>query len=163
MEAISDIERVSAELAIRNLIARIFLLTDTAPDLSDYQHCFTEDAVWERRGHDQAISPVGHLGSRAEGRAAIVADRMAVRASGATGPTSGSWHMTTNVLVSLTGPGTARAWTAWIYVVPDGAGGEKVGRAGYYQDDFRCTDGVWRLSHRQYSIGKPPSDISPKG
>jgi hypothetical protein len=161
MEAISDIERVSAELAIRNLIARIFLLTDTAPDLSAYQYCFTEDAVWERRGHEEAVSPGVHLGSRAEGRAAIVADRQAVRASGATGPTSGSWHMTTNVLVSLTGPGTARAWTAWLYVVPDGAG-EKVGRTGYYQDDFRRTDGVWRLAHRQYSIGKPPADITPQ-
>jgi len=161
MAEISDIERISAELAVRNLIAKIFLLTDTAPDFSDYQNCFTEDAIWERRGEGAEERIGAHLTSKAVGRDTIVADRLAVRKSGANGPGAPSWHMATNVLVSVTGRDTARAWTSWIYVARDGEA-QKVRSAGYYQDDFRRTDSGWKLAHRQFSMGKPPPDMSPK-
>jgi len=161
MVEMSDIERISAELEIRNLIAKIFLLTDTAPDLSDYQNCFTEDAVWERRGQGAEESIGAHLGPKASGRAGIVADRLAVRKAGATGPAAPTWHMATNVLVSVTGKDAARAWTAWIFVIQDGEI-QKVRSAGYYQDDFRRTDSGWKLAHRRFSMGKPPPEMSPQ-
>lgn len=161
METISVIERVSAELEIRNLIAKIFLLTDTAPDFSDYQNCFTEDAIWERRGEGAGERIGAHLTGKAVGRDVIVADRLAVRKSGANGPEAPSWHMATNVLVSVTSKDTARAWTSWIYVDRHGEA-QRVKSAGYYQDAFRRTDSGWKLAHRQFSMGKPPPDMSPR-
>lgn len=161
MEAISDIERISAELAVRNLIAKIFLLTDTAPDLTDYAECFTEDAVWERVG--EGAEPLNyHLDSRASGRAGIVADRLAVRAANHTGPGTTRWHMATNVAVSVTSRDTARAWTSWIFV-DSGVEPKQVRNVGFYQDDFRRTDQGWKLAHRRFSIGKPPAEIAPRG
>jgi hypothetical protein len=91
---VSEIERVSAELAIRNLIAKIFILTDTAPNFDAYRECFTEDAVWERVGEGAGETLGAHLGAKASGRDGIVADRLAVRATRANGPeaASGTWR-----------------------------------------------------------------------
>jgi 3-phenylpropionate/cinnamic acid dioxygenase small subunit len=157
---ISDIERVSAELAIRNLIAKIFILTDTAPDFDAYAQCFTEDAIWERVGEGAEERLGAHLGARASGRAGIVADRLAVRATKANGPEAASWHMATNVAVSVEGRDAATAWTTWIYVAKDGAA-QKISSAGFYRDEFRRTDDGWRLARRRYSMGKPPVELSP--
>jgi hypothetical protein len=157
---VSEIERVSAELAIRNLIAKIFILTDTAPNFDAYRECFTEDAVWERVGEGAGETLGAHLGAKASGRDVIVADRLAVRATRANGPEAASWHLATNVLVSVTDRDTATAWTSWIYVVKDGAA-QKVSSAGFYRDDFRRTEAGWQLGHRRYSMGKPPVEMSP--
>jgi hypothetical protein len=161
MAEISDIERISAELAVRNLIAKIFLLTDTAPDLSDYKECFAEDAIWERLGQGAGQVIGAHLTARAIGRDTIVADRTAVRATNANGPLANSWHMATNVLVSVTGKDTANAWTSWIYVHRDGEA-YRISSVGYYQDDFRRTASGWKLAHRRFTMGKPPTEMSPK-
>ena len=161
MAAIGDIERLSAELAVRNLIAKIFLLTDTAPELDDYRECFTEDAIWERvgQGAGEILGP--HTTSRAQGRETIVADRRAVRKANHTGPTTANWHMATNVHVAVSGPDAARAWTSWIFVSGED-GAPKIRSVGYYQDDFRRTEGGWKLAHRRFSMGKPPGELSPK-
>jgi hypothetical protein len=162
MTAISDVERISAELAVRNLIAKIFLLTDTAPDLDDYRECFTEDAIWERvgEGAGQTVGP--HTTGRAVGRETIVADRQAVRKVNHTGPTTANWHMATNVHVAVTSRDTARAWTSWIFVYGE-EGAPRIRSVGYYQDDFRRTDSGWKLAHRRFAMGKPPAEFSPQG
>jgi len=162
MTAISDIERASAELAVRNLIAKIFLLTDTDPELDEYRECFTEDAVWERVGEGAGETLGPHTTSRAMGRETIVADRRAVRKANHTGPTTQNWHMATNVHVSVSAPDAARACTAWIFVSGED-GPPKIRSVGYYQDDFRRTENGWKLAHRRFSMGKPPGALAPRG
>ena len=155
-----QVERIAAESAIRNLIAKIFILTDTAPDLSEYRECFTDDALWERIGIGAAERIGAHLGAKATGRDGIVADRLAVRAAGATGPTADTWHMATNICVSVDSQDHATARTSWLFVLRDGDG-YKIRSAGFYRDDFRRVDGDWKLAHRRYSMGKPPTEFAP--
>jgi ketosteroid isomerase-like protein len=161
MSDISDIERISAELEIRNLIAKVFLFTDTAPDVVDHANCFTEDAVWERVGVP-ADAPLGsHLGGRAAGREGILADRRAIRKANAHGPGAANWHMATNVLVSVTGKDTAKAWLSWIYVVAaDDA--HQVAEVIYYADDLRRTEEGWKIARRRFTLGKPPPELAPQ-
>jgi hypothetical protein len=87
-------QRVADELEIRNLIARIFHLSDFAPDLTEYLECFTEDAVWETAG-----SAGAHTSSRLVGRDALARDRAQVRADGHQGPGTHTWHVITNIVV----------------------------------------------------------------
>jgi len=161
MGAISDVERLFAELAVRNLIARIFLLTDTDPELEEYRACFTEDAIWERVGEGAGQAVGSHITGAARGRETIVADRRAVRKVGHTGPGTANWHMATNVNVSVRSADAARAWTSFIFVYGEG-GAPTIRSVGYYQDDFRRTEGGWKLAHRRFSIGKPPAEFAPR-
>jgi hypothetical protein len=161
MATISDIERLGAELAVRNLIAKIFLLTDTDPDLDEYRACFAEDAIWERVGEGAGQIIGSHTTGRAVGRETIVADRRAVRKALHTGPATPRWHMATNTCVSVESADAARAWTSWIFVDAETVPA-RVSSVGYYQDDFRRTDEGWKLTHRRFSVGKPPAELSPR-
>jgi len=152
----TEIERVSAELEIRNLIAKIFLLTDTDPELDEYAQCWTEDAVWERQGQDADQAIGTHLYGRAVGREQIVADRRAARRKGH-GPASSLWHTATNIVVSVQDKDTARAWCSFLFVDHESG---KVSAVSYYQDDFRRTDGRWQVAYRRWiSSAKPPTNI----
>lgn len=153
---ISAIERVSAELEIRNLIAKMFLLTDTDRELDEYAKCWAGDAIWERQGKDAEEVIGAHLYSKAVGRDQIVADRRAARRKGH-GPDSSLWHIVTNIVVSITGADTARAWSTLLFV--DEAAG-RVSSVTYYQDDLKRIDGRWQVAYRRWaSGGKPPQNL----
>jgi hypothetical protein len=69
--------------------------------------------------------------------------------------------MATNVLVSVTGKDTAKAWLSWIYVVAaDDA--HQVAEVIYYADDLRRTEEGWKIARRRFTLGKPPPELAPQ-
>jgi len=139
--------RIADELEIRNLIARIYQLSDHDPDLDAYGDSFTEDAVWERV---DGGGPGSHASTRIEGRDAILEDRAHRRRAGRAGPGQTIQHLITTVVVSVSDDGTAQAESKFLVV--DGAKPRPVIDAvGRYQDSFRRTASGWKLAHRRYS------------
>ena len=143
--------KLAAELAIRNLVARIFLLADQAPDLDEYLTCFTEDAIWERVGDDGRPPPGAHVGSRLVGVEAIAADRRKIREVGYQGPGTNTWHVNTTLAVRVNDDGTADAESYWLFV--ESLEQTRVRSIGHYRDRFRLTEGGWKLAHRRFRIG----------
>jgi uncharacterized protein (TIGR02246 family) len=92
----ADIGALAAELAVRNLIARVAQLADTG-DLEEYGACWTQDGAWVYPG-----SPI-------HGRAAIVAAAAERRRLGTTGPGSGTRHMITTLRVQVDSADTVTA------------------------------------------------------
>src|SRR4051812_7687748 len=92
----ADEMAIRAELAIRNLIARVAQVADTG-ELDEYGTCWTDDAAWESPG-----TPVS-------GRISILAAAQDRRRGGTTGPGSGPRHMITTLRVATDGGDTATA------------------------------------------------------
>jgi SnoaL-like domain len=141
------LRRVTDETEIRNLVAEIYLLSDHAPDLSDYARLFTSDAVWERVGGG---SPGSHLGTRLAGIEAIIADRQHLRANGRAGPDSTIRHLLTTVAVTVLDENSARAQSKFL-VVKGIKPRPVIEAVGHYDDTLRHTDQGWRVSHRRFS------------
>lgn len=130
---------VAAELAVRNLVARLALLADVG-NLDEYQDLFTEDAVWDFPGAPR------------RGRADIRGGAEERRAAGTTGPRSHTRHVITTLAVSVDSPEDARADSYFLFyrdtdTVPT------LFNMGQYRDRCRWTEGRWRLAHRAIVIG----------
>ncbi len=133
------IERVGAELAVRNAIARIAILADQG-DLDEYIDQFTEDSVW-----DLPDAP-------RRGRADIRAGAEQRRAEGTTGPGSATRHVITTVAVQLEGSDTAVADSYFVFM-QNTTSSPTIFNMGSYHDLFTRESGVWRLARRQITLG----------
>ena len=145
----AKLQRIADELEIRNLVSRIFLLADQAPDLDAYLDCFSEDAIWEARGTEADRVAQVHQNSRLVGREALRADREHVRGSGHQGPGSGTYHVSTTLEVRVGDDDTAEAESHWLFVRRDDSG-PQLSAVGSYFDRFVRSEHGWKLSHRQF-------------
>jgi len=135
----ADIGALAAELAVRNLIARVAQLADTG-DLGEYGGCWAQDGAWEYPG-----SPV-------HGRAAIVAAAAERRRLGTTGPGSGTRHMITTLQVRVDSADTATADSYFVFLKDEDTG-PKLLVMGAYQDTVRRTADGWQVARRQITLG----------
>jgi 3-phenylpropionate/cinnamic acid dioxygenase small subunit len=135
----SDIPRVAAELAIRNLIARIALLADQG-DLDEYADQFTEASIW------------AFPGAPRHGRADIRAGAEGRRADGLTGPGSASRHVITNIAVTIDGPDDATADSYFLFLQNTTAA-PSILNMGSYRDHFVRQGDRWRLAGREITFG----------
>jgi ketosteroid isomerase-like protein len=140
------LEKLADEAEIRNLIARLAQLADSAPNFDEYLACFTEDAecVYFAPGEDGAWTFMRHGGA---GRAGIAEDRMQLRAAGIQGPGTNTFHLNTTLVVSVGDNGTAQAQSYWLFI--DGNGSPQVRHIGRYEDQFRRTADGWKLHRRK--------------
>lgn len=129
-------EELAAELAVRNLIAKMAHMTDGG-DLDSYARLLDGDCHW--------VMP------RAEplrGRDAIVEAARARRAAGTTGPGSGNRHMVTTVTVEVqVDQAVARSNSYWMFLSTSQSPPAILG-SGTYQDTFRLTDSGWVFAER---------------
>jgi hypothetical protein len=131
------------ELQIRNLIARLAQVADTATEAdldTAYVPLFTADAVWEALPGSLAL---GQELVRNEGIAAIREAAIARRRNGTSGPDAGMMHMVTSSVITVEGD-TATGDSCFILV----RGDLSIGVAARYHDSFRRDGGQWRVARR---------------
>jgi len=133
------IERVAAELEIRNLISRLAILADHG-DLDEYIEHFTEDAAWEFPGGERT------------GRGDIRAGAVERRAGGTTGPGSNTRHVITTVAVTVDGSEVASADSYFLFFQQTTTA-PTLFNMGWYHDTFARQIGRWRLARRQITFG----------
>jgi uncharacterized protein (TIGR02246 family) len=136
-ESVSD--GVEAELAIRNVIARIAILADQG-DLDEYVEQFTEDAVWDFPGAPR------------HGRADIRAGAEARRAEGTTGPGTSTRHLITTVTVRVGHADRATADSYFMFL-QNTTTSPTIFNMGAYHDSFVRDGHVWRLARREITLG----------
>ena len=146
-EQFDTVARIAAELAIRNLLARIAQSADVGTP-EEYLALFTDDAVWEMPANPalgldaSARRGVGEIG-------AGVAER---RAAGIQGPGSHTRHMVATISVEVTSPDTAVAHSYWTYW-GDTTTAPVVTSLGAYRDELRRTPDGWKLARRTVEMG----------
>ncbi|HEY1734096.1 MAG TPA: nuclear transport factor 2 family protein, partial [Acidimicrobiales bacterium] len=131
-----------AELAVRNLIARVAHVADGG-DLEESRELYTEDAAWEFPGN-----------APRHGRDDILADARQRRDEGVTGPGSATRHVITTLVVTVGGvaEGMATADSYWLYY-RDTTTAPVLAGMGQYHDTVRYDDGAWRIARRQIMVG----------
>lgn len=134
----TDLARVADELEVRNVLARLALLSDGG-DLEAYVQLWTSDAAWEMPGAPR----YGHDAIRQGGL-----DR---RTSGEAGPGSASRHLVSTVAVAVDGD-EAVAESYWQFFT-ETTTTPVLRMLGHYRDTLVRTDGGWRVARRQITIG----------
>jgi len=114
---------------IRELLALYCFALD-ADRFEDMAALFTEDGVWETA-----------FGT-GTGRAGIVAQARGI----ATGPRPRRVHLTTNIVIELSGD-TATARSNWA-LMQNSADGPTIGSGGGYSDRLVKVGGRWFFKHR---------------
>ncbi len=135
------LQRAADELEIRNLIARLAMAADEGT-AEDYAALFTEDARWTMAplaGATQAFPP-------RESREEIVASLQERRASGGGGPGSHTRHVVAMTEVDIARD-TACARSYMTYY-RETASAPQLALIAVYHDDFRRTEGGWKLCVR---------------
>jgi 3-phenylpropionate/cinnamic acid dioxygenase small subunit len=133
------LERVAAELEIRNLLARVAQVADHG-SLDEYGELFTEDAAWELPG-----------GPR-RGRSDILEGARQRRHDGVTGPGSRTRHLISTVSVAVGDRGRATADSYWQFWRETDAT-PALFNMGHYHDTLRLDDGTWRVARREITLG----------
>src|SRR2546423_1266832 len=106
-----DLERVAAELEIRNVLARLAQLAD-AGDTEAYVALLTDDVVWAMPENPA----IGLPASERHGRAGIAIGQRERMAGGHQGPGSDTMHVVTTISVDVDKAGaTATAQSSFQY------------------------------------------------
>lgn len=135
-----QLRRISDELEIRNLIARLAQTADEA-SLDEYGALYTDDAVWDGGPRFGVHRGIGDILSYAEER----------RASGVSGPGSHTRHVVTTISMRITADTAAVRSYFLFYVNCDSAPAVRV--AGAYDDEMRRTPSGWKLARRTVEPG----------
>jgi len=142
-----DLERVAAELEIRNVLACLAQLADTG-DTDAYVGLLTDDIVW-------AMPPnpaIGLPASERHGHEEIAAGQRERIAAGHQGPGSNTMHMISTVSVGFDSDEVATArsnFTFWAETTTTPV----VRSAGRYVDTLRRTPDGWKLARRTITFG----------
>jgi 3-phenylpropionate/cinnamic acid dioxygenase small subunit len=142
----SDMDSIAAELAIRNLLARLAQLADSG-ETEKYLELLTEDVVWTM----PANPAVGLQASELRGHDAIGTGQRERITAGLQGPGSDSMHVLTTTSVSVDGDtATARShFQYWATTSTD----PTIRNVGRYADELRGTPAGWKLSRRTITFG----------
>lgn len=129
------------DLAVRNLVARLAVMADTAPidQLDEYLACFTDDAVWE--------SPTDVRRGIAEVRAGAEERRRA----GSQGPGANGRHVISTQAVWADGDDALSE--SYFLAVGDTLGTPTPRVIGYYRDRIVRSPTGWRIAHRHVTFG----------
>jgi 3-phenylpropionate/cinnamic acid dioxygenase small subunit len=135
-----QLQRVTDELEVRNVVARIAQLSDDG-SLDDYMALYTDDSIWDG----------GPSFGVRKGHADILAGATQRRASGQAGPGTHKRHVITTSAVRLQGD-TAHVRSYFLfYVQCDTSPSVQV--VGVYQDELRRTPSGWKLAKRLIQPG----------
>ena len=143
----SELQRVAAELEIRNVLARIAQNSDRG-EVADYMALFAADAVWEMP--DNPI--LGVAASSRTGHAEILEGVIERRAAGLQGPGANSLHVLTTLAVTVESDTEATANLVFMFV-GNTVTSPSVQSIGTYHDRMRKTPKGWKLAHRTISMG----------
>ncbi|MCY3861655.1 MAG: nuclear transport factor 2 family protein [bacterium] len=129
---------MSDELAIRNIVARLAMLSDGG-DLEEYVDLFTDDARWDMPG--------GEL----QGRDNLLAGAIERRAAGTVGPGSNTRHVIATQTVEVDGDEAVSDayFQFWVHTATE----PSIALFGTYQDRLVRTGDGWKLAHRVISFG----------
>jgi 3-phenylpropionate/cinnamic acid dioxygenase small subunit len=144
------VQRLADELEIRNLVAELSQLADSASDdeLDRYLALFTEDATWatladgptlaaqERKGHQEILEGVRER-----------------RAAGIQGPGTDTRHVISTVVVSFETSDKAFARCYWQYFTNTSSSAPVLGLMGEYRNTFVRTPQGWKLARRELIPG----------
>lgn len=129
------IENMLAELAIRNLIARIAQLADSGP-IETYLEQFTEGAIWGGGRHPQIV-----------GRDAIRDYALARQKKGYMGPGTQTTHVVSTTYIE-TSDDTAHGKSVYHYYCDVNTANPSLASMGVYTDSFHKVAGQWLLAKR---------------
>jgi hypothetical protein len=142
-----NLQRVTDELEIRNLLARVHHTIDALrrgeATEDDYAANWTEDGIWESPTMGTYHGHEGHRKRREE--AAALAKEGGAQIPEA-GPGSGAYHMTVTTEVLLDGD-VAMCHSKFLYGTSHGTAGQ-IHQVGRYRDEVRRTPEGWKLHHR---------------
>jgi len=141
--------RISDELEIRNLVARLAHMADMGDLDREYLPLFTEDAEWVFPGSGDPAATVATV----KGHGEILSDRRQRRASGFQGPGTNTRHLNTTLAVRVDGSDTAEADSYWLFIGDSQTGEPHLRGVGCYHDTFRRTPSGWKLARRQIVPG----------
>lgn len=127
--------QVEAELAIRNLIARMAHATDGG-DLDSYGALLAPDVRWAMAGREPM-----------SGREEVV-ESAGRRAGGTVGPGSGNRHFICSVAVVVDLEHQAARATSYFLYVSASDGQQVIRASGIYSDAFRLTESGWLFAER---------------
>ena len=144
-----NVERLAAELAIRNVLARLAQLADTG-DTDEYVSLLTADVVW-------AMPPnpaIGLAASERRGHEEVAAGQLERMAAGHQGPGSNTLHTISTVSVRFDDNDTNAAMAhSYFMFWTSTATQPTVTSIGRYEDTFRQTPGGWKLARRTITFG----------
>lgn len=135
---------VEAELAIRNLLARMAQLADSEETLEEYLTLFAEDASWTMLASPSAANQES---VEYRGRAEILAGALSRRSQGIQGPGSNVLHDLTTIAVTIEDEGRARS-VAYFKFFGSTNDQPKLLLMGQYVDTFERRGGIWQLTSR---------------
>jgi 3-phenylpropionate/cinnamic acid dioxygenase small subunit len=146
----ADVQLVADELEIRNRVAELAQLADTAPDdeLDGYLALLTEDATWvvvadnellktqERKGHSEILEGVRQR-----------------RAEGVQGPGTDTRHVVSTLVVTFETSDRAMARCYWQYYAKASSSAPVLALMGEYRNTFVRTPSGWKLARREVIPG----------
>jgi len=143
------VRRVIDELEIRNILARLAHIADTASinELDQYLALWTEDGTWA------VLSGTSLPTQEQRGHAALRAAAKARREAGVQGPGTNSRHIVSTNVVEFESADRARA-RSYFHVFRDTRGERPVSDSvGEYTDTFVRTPEGWKLHRREVVQG----------
>jgi 3-phenylpropionate/cinnamic acid dioxygenase small subunit len=140
------IDRLTAELEIRNLLADLARFADNG-DSAGYLDRLSADVVWSM----PANPAIGLAASERHGHAEVAAGQAERIAAGHQGPGSDTMHVVTTTSVEVRG-NDATAFSYFQYVTSTTTAPilQSVGR---YHDELRRTPAGWKLTRRTVTFG----------
>jgi hypothetical protein len=134
------LDKLMAERAIAHLMYRYIYACDELKDADAVAECFTEDAVWEGRGHFAEFGET--LG------------RDAIREMFVDNPTMLPFtaHFLTNPIVGLSQDGR-KGWGQWhtLEAATLRGGVAQVWMLAWYDNDFRLVGDDWKIAHLRFT------------
>jgi 3-phenylpropionate/cinnamic acid dioxygenase small subunit len=138
---------VAAELAVRNVLARIAQTADTGT-IEEYLDNFLPDAEWAMPDNPALGVPASTRTGHAEIREGVEERR----ASGLQGPGTFSRHMVSTIAVRVESADRAIARSYFSYFL-ETLTAPRLGSIGQYDDTFVRTPDGWKLARREITAG----------
>lgn len=144
------VQRLADELEIRNLVAELSQLADTASDdeLDSYLALFTEDATWAVLADGEGLSA-----QERTGRQEILEGVRERRAAGIQGPGTQTRHVVSTLVVTFETSDRAFARCYWHYYTDTSSSAPVLALMGEYRNTFVRTPSGWRLARRELVPG----------
>jgi 3-phenylpropionate/cinnamic acid dioxygenase small subunit len=144
------VQRVADELEIRNLVAELSQLADTASDdeLDKYLALFTDDAIWAVLADSKALQVQAR-----QGHAEILAGVRERRAAGIQGPGTDTRHVVSTLVVTFETSDRALARCYWQYYTNTSSSAPVLALMGEYRNTLVRTPQGWRLARRELVPG----------
>ncbi len=142
--------RLVDELEIRNVVAELTQLADTASDdeLDRYLALLTDDATWAVLSDSSVLST-----QERNGHSEILEGIMARRAEGLQGPGTNTMHLVSTLVVTFDTSDRAMARCYWQYYTNTRSSAPVLTLMGEYRNTFVRTPQGWKLARREVIFG----------